>query len=221
MVWKHIFFICIFLRQTQQNPSWRTALVYKGNEKYTFPLSSPLLSRATAPYQTQDALLKIQGPPANVLTHHLTLDFRFVAWSASWRSSFPKFQLVHQAHNPAGMSQSKCHGCLTQTTLAHPQGTLRSLQTHLPLLQNLHITATTVLSHFHDHYSDFVQVYTDDSKMAHRTGSGIYIPQYNIKKTIEINRHSSILTSERFSLLSIGWLFQTYAGRSFPIVLGS
>ena len=79
--------------------------------------------------------------------------------------------------------------------------------THLPYLQNPHITATTVVSHLHDHYSDLIQVYTDGSKTTHRTGSGIYIPEYNIKKTVEINRHSSVLTSQPYAILSaLYWL---------------
>jgi len=57
--------------------------------------------------------------------------------------------------------------------------------TDLPYLQNPHVTVTTVLSHLHDNYSDLIHVYTDGSK-THRAGSGVYIPEYNIKKTIEI-----------------------------------
>jgi len=79
--------------------------------------------------------------------------------------------------------------------------------TYLPYLQNPHVTVTTVLSHLHDNYSDLIQVYTDASKTTHRTGSGIYIPEYNIKKTIEINRHSSVLTPELYAILSaLYWL---------------
>jgi len=76
-----------------------------------------------------------------------------------------------------------------------------------PYLQNPHVTVTTVLSHLHDNYSDLMQVYTDASKTTHRTGSGIYIPEYNIQKTIKINRHSSVLTSELHAILSaLYWL---------------
>jgi len=79
--------------------------------------------------------------------------------------------------------------------------------TDLPYLHNPHVTVTTVLSHSHDNYSDLIQVYTDASKTTHRTGSGIYIPEYNTKKTIEINRHSSVLTSELYAILStLYWL---------------
>jgi len=37
------FLVCIFLLKIQQNTIRRTAPVYKGNEKYTFPLSFPFL----------------------------------------------------------------------------------------------------------------------------------------------------------------------------------
>jgi len=79
--------------------------------------------------------------------------------------------------------------------------------THFPYLQNPHVTVTTVLSHLHDNYSDLIQVYTDASKTTHRAGSGIYIPEYNTKKTVEINRHSSVLNSELYAILSaLCWL---------------
>ena len=153
-------------------------------------------------------MLKLQGPPADVLTpHHLTLDSRFVAWSASWRPSFPKFQLDTKHTIP--------QKCLNLNVIAAPhippwlihRAHFDLSMTYLPHLQNPHITATTVLSHLHDHYSDFVQVYTDGSKTAHRTGGGIYIPQYDIKKTIEKNRHSSVLISELYAILSaLYWL---------------
>jgi len=79
--------------------------------------------------------------------------------------------------------------------------------THLPYLQNPHVTVTTILSHLQDNYSDLIQVYTRGSKTAYRTGSGIYIPECNIKKTIEINRHSTLLTSELYAILSaLYWL---------------
>ena len=79
--------------------------------------------------------------------------------------------------------------------------------THLAYLQNLHVTVTTVLSYLHDNYLDLIQVYTDGSKTTHRTGSGIYIPEYNTKKTIEINHHSSVLTFELYVILStLYWL---------------
>jgi len=77
---------------------------------------------------------------------------------------------------------------------------------HLPYLQNPHVAAIIVLSHFHDNHSDLIQVYTDGSKTTHRTGSGIYISEYNLKKTIEIivTHQSSPPNFMRFSLLSIG-----------------
>jgi len=82
--------------------------------------------------------------------------------------------------------------------------------THLPYLQNPHVTVPTVLSHLHDNNSDLIQVYTDGSKTTHRTGSGIYIPDCNIKKTVEINRHSSVLTSEFYAILfDLYWLIRS------------
>jgi len=79
--------------------------------------------------------------------------------------------------------------------------------TRPPYLQNPHVAVPTVLSHLQDHYSDLLHIYTHGSKTTHRTGSGIYIPECNIKKTVEINRHSSVLTSKLYAILSaLYWL---------------
>ena len=64
---------------------------------------------------------------------HFTLDFRLMAWGASRRPNFPKFQLAYQARNSSGPSQCKCPWCTTHTTLAPPQGTLRSFHDSPPL----------------------------------------------------------------------------------------
>ena len=168
MVWKHIFFICFFPRKTQQNTICRTAPVYKGNEKHDFTLSSPFLWRTIAPYQTQAAVLKLQDPPAHVPTPPYPW-FQTHVMRCNRLPNFPKLQLV--LYTKHAILQDHLNVNVLDAPHIPPWLLHRAhfdlSMTHLPYLQNPHVTVTTVLSHLHDNYSE---VYTDASKTTHRTG---------------------------------------------------
>jgi len=79
--------------------------------------------------------------------------------------------------------------------------------THILHSQNPEISKRTALYHLQENYPDFVYMYTDGSKTAEKTGSGVYIQQYNIKLTFEINCRSSVLSAELYAILSaLHWL---------------
>jgi len=76
----------------------------------------------------------------------------------------------------------------------------------LDLLQFVHQTtsafvATAFSSHLHNLYDHFVKIYTDGSKTSSRAGCGIYMADKNLKYLIAINKFSSSITSELFTIL--------------------
>jgi len=76
----------------------------------------------------------------------------------------------------------------------------------LTLLQFVRQTASAFTepvfsSHLHNIYDQFVKIYTDGSKTSERAGCGMYIADRSLRYSITINKFSSSITSELFTIL--------------------